>query len=238
MRIDKKKYPIIQQVQKGKLEWLQRPSELSSFAPYLHIARSIVARNPRVDYLCRSTLGDIFSPDAAFVGKELYDTQGILLYKSASVLYRVNVKEEIAELDFFVYCEDTLITYGKGEIRGEEIELIYSVSLLQNRYGVEPIMDDLCFMYQYLAFKKHVEVQEKVISTKKSRTCKTLQGEVKTDFKYPINVIDASYYTSYVKGEKFPVKGHPRKCKSGKVTQVRPHEKGYSRPAKKLSIAA
>ncbi|EJF08012.1 hypothetical protein [Pontibacter sp. BAB1700] len=238
MRIKKEKYPIIDQVQKGKLDWPVEPEELSNFAPYLQLARSIVARKPTVDYLCRSTLSDAMSPDAEFIGKELYDTQGILLVSDASLLYKVKMMGEFAEIDLFLYCGNRLITYSKGKIKGVVVELIHSASLKRGRTGTSPV-DDLCFMHIFLSFRKYVELQEKVISTKRSRTCQTSLGTVKTDFKYPINVIDASYYTSYIKGEKFSVKGHIRKCASGKIVQIRPYKKsGYSRQARKLSMAA
>ena len=91
----------------------------------------------------------------------------------------------------------------------------------------------------FIYFKKHAQIKDKVISRKTKSKCQSASGLISTDFKYPINVIDETYYTNYIKSEAFSVRAHDRHYKSGKVIKIDSFQKnGYSRQARKLNNAA
>lgn len=233
MNIDRKRFPIIQQVQNGKLDLPMTRHQLSFYAPFLSTAESIVKQKPAIDYLCQSQVKAVMNVS---IENPMYSAQGIVLVGDMSFLYKMQADNESSgKMDVYVYEGSTLVSYAEGYLHGTEL----AIHPCSHKYTTQEVICDFNFIYHFIKFKRYVQIKDKTLSTKTSRSCQTPVGMVKTDFKYPVHVISESYYTNIVRNEPFKVSGHKRHYKSGKVVEIAPFVKsGYNRGAGKLPLAA
>mgnify|MGYP005750056757 CR=1 FL=1 len=235
MNIDRKRFPIIQQVQNGQLDLPMALQELNVYSQFLPVIQSIVRSKPTVDYLCTTQVNKALGTAFDMEWSGFYNTKGILLYEGSAIAYKVEVLSDgSVDADIFIYVGQSIAAYSKVYIMDG---LIYLQP--HSTYMSEGIKEAVLTALGSILFKRHVQVETKIISTQRSRTCQTANGKVKTDFKYPINIINSHYYTNFIKGNRFPVKGHKRQYKSGKVVEIAPFVKsGYTRCAGKQTLAA
>jgi hypothetical protein len=242
MNLDRKRFPIIDQVQRGKFDFPMAYHDFNMYSPYLSTVRGVVLSKPRVDYLCTNRMENVVYGGYGLPAEWLYEAQGVLLFQESALVYRVKqLNENSWEFHIYLYQGDRLSAYCNIKTDGIFDDVVEE-PMLRVSGVLDPVLLTgmvnllLCYLY----FREHVQIQDKVVSTKKSRICQTSSGSVKTDYKYPINVIDVLYYTNLIKGQGFPVKGHLRHIKkSDKTVFVKPFQKsGYTRQAKKLTLAA
>ena len=236
MNIDRKKFPLVAQIQNRQLNLPLSHVEYFKFFPHLPLVETILQSKPTIDYLCNSQFVEVLTHGKKFIGKEFDEVQGVLLTQLGTHVYKVKKNNTgCAEIDIYFFASDKLLYYF--QLKESSKGLISDVATL---YPNKEVEQNIIFTtILFLLFKKHVEIQKKVISTKVSRTCKTTTGKVKTDFKYPINVIDSYFFTDYINVLKTNVQPHKRHYKSGKVAEIEGFERsGYKRRAKKHSMAA
>ncbi len=94
---------------------------------------------------------------------------------------------------------------------------------------------------QMLVFINYAKIENKILSTKTTNSLKSGGVNYKTGHKYPIHVIDSTWYTSLIMSAGFDVSGHFRFQAKGQGLTLReliwinPFKKtGYTRKANKL----
>ena len=237
MKISRDKYPIVECATHGSLTLPITPMEQMLLQQELKVLNGVLLMKPKVDFLCYSQWSKVPLMYGRAGYKGLSACEGILLYDGISIVYKVRILSGgVPAIDIFYFDGKRLCFHMVAkEVMGEIISNCKGLHMPEE----EQAMYISGLVVGYVQFLKHMQVRDKVISVNGRRCCKTLGGKVKTDFAYPINVVDETYYTNITMTAAFPVRGHDRKLGNGRIVKVRPHEKlGYSRRARKLLNAA
>ena len=233
MNISIEDYPIIKQVKKGvPYILLNHPQESPQF---VNEAKSIIKSKPTIDYLCNTVIENVRGQSIKNAVEELNDTEGILLFKGLTFIYKsIKTNNGTAQVNFVVMKVVEFVASIKVEVENNHV--------IAKSATQEPFEEqyNICAtdLIAFLLFKKHVEIVEKNINPQINST--RTYNNYGTDFDYPVNIINQLYYTSIKRQTPFLVKGHFRYYKkSDKLIEVKSFQKnGYRRKAKKISLAA
>jgi hypothetical protein len=233
MNISLEDYSILKQVKKGVPYILLNHAQENP--QFVNEAKSIIKSKPTIDYLCNTVIEKVRGQSMKNAVEELYDTEGILLYRGLTLIYKSKkTNNGTCQINFIVMK----VVEFKASIKVE----VKNKSVMATSTTQEPIEEqhNICVtdLIAFLLFKKHVGIVETNKNPQLNST--RTSNNNRTGFDYPINIINQLFYTSIKRHIPFPVKGHFRYYKkSGKTIEVKSFKKnGYQRKAKKISLAA
>lgn len=229
-------YPVLKQLKRRIPYFLLSPAERIKFSPYIGMAEGMIKSNPTVDYLCNTLLDKVRGMSLKSAGVNLCDSEGVLLIEGITLLYRVEKKNSVtAHVNLFIIKKVEILAHIKADVKNSKLKPTI-LTLSQDKSLLQGYLKDLI---AFILFKRHVPVQEKEGNALLTAKPSYGSGNLEASDNYPVNIINELFFTSIVRDTPYPVKGHIRRYKSGKVAVIKSFKrKGYRRKAKKLSVAA
>ena len=138
MNINRKSFPFIEQIQKGKLDLNITPEQFLVFFPFFSFAEKIIRSKPKVDYLCKTQIGEVLKCGLEINLSQLNNAKGVLLFGDAQhkgwVIYNLDLDPDgCGILEFMVVGHNYPELFCKVKIGEDTPEIEYSTIYVQEK---------------------------------------------------------------------------------------------------------